>query len=64
MTEATPVEVASAPQSASLSDLETLWGAPAQNSFADESTRAYYLANGFPLLLSGDEQVWQQPLCA
>lgn len=56
-------DAADAPPLVSLSDLEQLWGDLAQSPFADEQTRAHYMANDCPLLLI-DEPGWQQPLCA
>lgn len=57
------VDIADAAQSASLSDLEQLWGDQTQIVFADEATRAHYLENDCPLLLH-EETSWYQPLCA
>lgn len=64
MIEGSSTEPARAQQSASLSDLELLWGEVGLSTFADEETRERYLDSGCPLLSPTDEQIWQQPLCA
>ncbi|NTV62390.1 MAG: hypothetical protein HGA65_02490 [Oscillochloris sp.] len=57
-----------APQSASLNDLERLWGDPGQSLFADEAWREQLLERGSPLPPPPPPPtppaVWHQPLCA
>ncbi|NNJ12911.1 hypothetical protein EKD04_021520 [Chloroflexales bacterium ZM16-3] len=64
MTEYSSSEDARVQQSASLSDLEQLWGDGGLRAFSDESTRERYLETECPLPSLADEQIWQQPLCA
>ncbi|MBX0330264.1 hypothetical protein K2Z83_21585 [Oscillochloris sp. ZM17-4] len=68
MSRGNSTEDARGDQSASLRDLERLWGGAGQGIVADEALREHYLASGCPLPPPppppASESIWHQPPCA
>jgi hypothetical protein len=68
MTDCTTINHTNAQQSASLNDLERLWGDLGQSAFLDQALRDLCLEHDCPLPPPppppANQDIWHQPLCA